>query len=740
MGALYGGTMNAKVLFIGDCLRERTDALLPLHAQHLINACGRAGLMSDDHALMVLHPAYPPGGKLVSKLDANLKTQHLAVARELILAHKACVLIPLGEYALSKVTGMKGIRKHHCTIVPAVSDLGGRKCVPLLHPESVFQDFKLSAYTSFGIARAVEEMGSPRYEKPKRIFHLEQNTTAQLAFLERARQAPEIAVDIETGGNRVAVVGIAISATEAIAIDMRSAGIAVIGAVQRVLESQSAKFFQHYIYDCTFFAEIGIHVNNITHDTMLAMKLLHPELEKGLDNVARIYTRYPYWKDDAKDYADVRNWRAHLEYNCCDTTATFAAAQAQKLDLTQRGLTDVFNRLIMGTTTAVRQMCARGMRVHLPSYERRCSEATHELESSEATAGALCKERLGYAVNFSSHTQLKAMLKEMDMHAPVIKGKASVSKKALQALYKKHPKEHILPALINIANRRRDRQRLDEIGPANGRCEYLINVCSNEYGEWAGHTGIHNRGVYPTDVPSKFRSLFIADDGSVLVQARFPQAELRFIAYETPDICLLNHYKEDGPARIVAASLFNKNKDVISQRMLKLALVTLLKVYYGIGVDQLVQFYSNEWDRPIGRPMARIIIGKCHELFPGIVRRQLAIQRQIKQHKMLRTPYGRERTFYERIGDALFREAYQYTPRSCVADTTTELLLSVDGMCQPLVHGNDFLLLQVAQGDVDKVSEQLRAYKPKIALPGGVLSLPLKIDTGIQWSACGRDE
>src|SRR5690606_22774248 len=112
---------------------------------------------------------------------------------------------------------------------------------------------------------------------------------------------------------------------------------------------------QNGIYERLFCSAYGFYINNFTHDTMSAMKFLWPELEKGLDNVGRIYTNEPYWKDDGKvhteegarkDWANIKDWNAHLLYNCCDTANTLEAAFNQRADMKSRGTLDLYDNYV----------------------------------------------------------------------------------------------------------------------------------------------------------------------------------------------------------------------------------------------------------------------------------------------------------------------------------------------------------------------------------------------------------
>jgi uracil-DNA glycosylase len=736
---MFEGSKDAKVLFISDFLRVNEQAeqrvLSGQRREILANACRRAGLAEGDCAYTVIHPVCPPGGTRVEKLGAAIRALQLECANGLIAECKANVLVPLGDYALRAVTGhMSSIMKHHCTIMPAKAALGLRKTIPLIHPEIVAKDFALSAYTSFGLWRIKDECFTSEIVMPKRHFIFDQQEA--FAKLEQLKEC-ELAVDLEFDEAGVTVVGIAWSPFHALALDMRGLPKSSLRwtKVRELLENAQSKIFHHFACDCQQLQQYDVRVGKIGFDTMLAMKLLHPELDKGLDNAARIYTRFPYWKDDAID----GNWLKKLEYNCCDTTATFATYEAQRDDLAKRGLLNTYNRLLMGASEPIRQMCEIGLAIDRNVYARISESVEADIKEQETIIERECLERIGERINTRSPAQLKRALKEFGFNVPKQQGKETVGKKALQKMRTKHPKEAILQALIALSGKHKLRSKLLSIG-ANERCRYIVDACINEFGEWSGYPGVGGSGAYPADLPRKLRSLFIADDGRLLVEISFPKAELRYLAYDAPEPKLIVQIEKGlEPGKLFAGALWRRDDGIVSKYLGWIGEKTLMRVAYGVGPRQLIEVFANEHDRVISMGQSKAIIAKAWELYPGLKRRQHAIEAEIRRCKKLSTPYLRERVFYDRIGDALFRQAYQYAPRSMVADITTEYCMGLYGHCELLLHGNDFLLAQIPEQAVSAFIERARVFEAKeIKLCAGRFTPMPEIAIGKQWGHLER--
>ena len=59
---------------------------------------------------------------------------------------------------------------------------------------------------------------------------------------------------------------------------------------------------QNFSYDMqVLFREYGAKSSSVD-DTMIAQNCLFPQYSKGLDMLTRLYTDYPYYKDEGKGY------------------------------------------------------------------------------------------------------------------------------------------------------------------------------------------------------------------------------------------------------------------------------------------------------------------------------------------------------------------------------------------------------------------------------------------------------
>jgi DNA polymerase I-like protein with 3'-5' exonuclease and polymerase domains/uracil-DNA glycosylase len=752
---MFEGSKDAKILFVSDFLRvqENAEGQILSGERHdlLINALNRAGIVASEYAFTVIHPTAPVGFQDVRRFDEATRHVHYSACKKEINESKANVIVPLGDYALQFITGLDSIMKHHCSILSVKAEFGQRKAIPLIHPELVQRAYTNIAYLSFGCMRLKEEMGSHAISLPERKFILSLDTSLdeQISYLEDVvLKADKLAIDIETGRGLINTVGFAVSPLQAIAIETEpfgkladtSAFYKLWHTIGRVWESDIPKVAQNALYEFQWASKYGIRLNNIQFDTMWAMKFLHPELEKGLDNVGRIYTRFPYWKDDHSDWNNIRNWRQHLEYNCKDTTGTFEAYINQTKALEERKLTELF-KYVMDFMPVIQEMCSRGFTLDVDMLNRMRADAERNIATFQERFDKECETRLGKKINTRSPKQMKELFKGIGIKLPIRKGKESTDKNALVKLRKKHPDELILSDLIEISKLNKQLSSyLNFKYDDDLHVRFTLDGCGTETGRWSSYTDPWGNGFNAQTVPKVVRNCIIASPGKTLIQLDLKQAESRFVAYEAPEPKLMEMLESGRDVhKYVAAQIFRKHEDMVNKTERQLGKKSGHSANYGVGGRTFAEACLTEMGIVLTDLEANRIIQGYYEVFPGIRKRQENIRKQIYSTRMMKTPLGRERVFYDRMGDSVFREAYAYTPQSTIPDITNHLMLFLHETFEDLeflVQVHDSLLLQIDTGRENEIIEAARDYNawhPVIDLPGGRLVIPIDAEIGHRW-------
>jgi len=444
--------------------------------------CTRAGLARTDVCFAVLGEPLPP----------------------------AEVLMPLGDAALKATTGLTSIDKWHLSPLDALPELQSRKVIPSFTVSRIKAQWELGLYLEKALIRAREEHGSAEYVRKEKRFLLNPSLAETYAVLERIRTEPYLSVDIETGRGQINTLGIAWSSSDALAIGVlpeRFSGETHYELWRRIaelLEGPARKICQNGIYEILYLARYGIRLRNLWHDTMVAQKFLWPELDKGLDNVGRLYTREPYWKDDGKvvsaeggrkDWGNIRDWVRHYDYNCKDTSGTFEACFNQRADLEARGQLELFDNYIMRVHEPMQEMCLRGFPVCAETQTRLIAE--YEARSAELMTG------LSKPINPRSPKQKLALFEEKGYVIPKVKDKLkggtrkSVNELSLKKMRLKYPDDKDIEILLEVAHIEKALSSYLRVqtDPLDGNIRFSLDPHGTETGRWACYMDPWNRGL-----------------------------------------------------------------------------------------------------------------------------------------------------------------------------------------------------------------------------------------------------
>lgn len=744
-----------RVLFITDfpSVHETAEGMpLSVHKVEIItSAMNRAGIPVYEYDFISIHKL-PPKGYQFKNYTEEEKNVAKESAKTEILKLKPQILVPLGDYALEFVTGHKSIQKWHCSILDAKAELGGIRTIPMLHPEYVLRAFYDSAYLLVAAVKIKQELTAPS-AIPHRILRtsLDMTLNEQLDYLNDIvlRSKEPLSIDIETGRGIINTFGVAISPTEGIAIQCDPYGkspeeyFLLWNTLAKVWNSPIPKIAQNALYEYQWASKYGIHIENIVFDTMWAMKFLHPALDKGLDNVGRIYTPYPYWKDDHSDWNNIRDWRSHLEYNCKDTTGTYAAFINQNKTLEQRGISKLFNGYVMRFMPLIQEMCTRGMPLDTERLKELQTDVERNIAARYESFDRECEAQLQRKVNPRSPKQMKQMFKDLKIDIPTKKGKETTDKSALVKLRRKYPKQLIVADLMDISKLNKEQgSYLSFKYDKDLKVRYSLDGVGTSTGRWAGYNDPFDNGFNPQTVPKKIRNCIIAEKGKVLVQVDLAQAESRYVAYDSPEPTLMEMLENKRDVhKYVASKIYNKSEDMVSKAERQMGKKSGHSANYGVGPRTFAEACLVEMNTVITEQEAKRIIGGYFEAFPGILKRQRDIQAEIRRSRTLTTPIGRSHTWYDRVSDSVFREAYAYAPQSTIPDITNHLMLFLRDTFEDLefiVQVHDSLLMQIEEGreyEIIEAAKDYKAWHPKISLKGGDLIIPVDAEVGTRWGS-----
>lgn len=667
------------------------------------------------------------------------------------------VILPMDELALQFTTGKKSIWKWHLSPLDTLPGFKARKAVPSFHFDQIKKDFYLSLYLEMALRRAAKNAQHGEWKRKEKHYLLDPGVDVAIATLESILHKEWHSLDIETGRGQINTFGVAWSPSEAIAIKMLPDSLPPAAhhhlwdLIRKICEGDSAKVMQNGIYERMYLSRYGIYINNFKHDTMCAMKFLWPELEKGLDNVGRVYTMEPYWKDSGrveseegkqKDWGDIRDWPKHLHYNCDDTAGTFEAKDGQIKDLEARGLLEVYQKLVVQNFDAVYEMGVRGFPLNSDTQAKLIKEY-------EENSANLIKQ-LSREINPRSPKQKLSLLKDKGYKLITKRstGKESADELSLKKLRLQHPEDNDIKLLLEIAGIEKALSSYLRVRTFDDkRIRFSLDPHGTETGRMSCTKDPWDRGFNAQTMTDYVKKMieFPADSDRVFAEFDLDKAETRFVAYDSCEETLLKMIERgDDIHSYVAAEIYKKPvAEIIAQS--KLDIPTNEKwrqlgkkaghgANYNMGVNTFMDSCLKEMDLVLTKKMATNVLESYHKLFPGIRRWHASIRNTIYRERRLTNPLGRVRYFYGRPDDNTFREGYAYRPQSTVPDIANHLMNALrakrtEGAFDFWLHcqTHDSITISCKTGDLSAINNFVKDtdnWHPSIILPAGKLIIP----------------
>lgn len=680
---------------------------------------------------------------------------------------KPNVIVTLDEEPLRFVTGKRSLSKWHLSPLDCLPEFHTRKCIPTFHPDSVKKQWELGFYVERALLRARREFHSVEFTRKPKRFHLNPRLAEVLELLDYAAKQPILALDIETGRGQINTFGVAWSPSDALAVNTLPGNYGAenftllwrkIGAL---CEGPAKKILQNASYENSYLGRYGISLRGIWHDTMVAQKFLYPEFEKGLDNVGRLYTEEPYWKDTGKesatgegtkrDWANVRDWPKHYLYNALDTSGSFEAALSQREDLQARGKLELFDSYVMQLYVPVCEMNLRGLPVSAEKKAKLEGEARTELDSLRA--------KLPPTLNPRSPKQKLEFFRAKGYNIPKVRGgetgffRETVNELSLKKMRLKHPEDSDINTLLGIA--KIEKSLSSYLGvevPPDGFVRYMLGIFGTETGRMTCTTDHLGMGFNAQTIPSYAKKMieWPAESERVFLQVDLKQAESRFVAYDCADETLIrmledpnedvHSYVAQEICRTLSVNTVGISKEEWKKKWRQLGKKSGHGANYAMAEGTFMESCLKEMNLVLSKTEAKGILEAYHRLFPGIRRGHQWVRETVRRERKLSNPIGLERYFYGRMDDNTFREAYAYRPQSTIPAVTNFLMLALcrkreEGAFSFFFHNqvHDSLVLSCAPGEVPRIANFMldtSAWHPKIQLRAGRLVIPTEVEFG----------
>lgn len=599
-------------------------------------------------------------------------------------------ILVLGNEALKALTGYDSIEKWRGSIINTPYG----KVIGSYHPSYILRVYQDRVIAELDIKRAVAQSTFPQFIQRSYDFLLAPTKSQVIDYLRYLRNSKKpVAFDIETVGRTVRCLGLADSPTRAVCIpfvtlthrnsvqsgvifDPKVSPVGpglhywseqdeheVLSALDEFFRDDTVpKLAHNYPFDATrLMKEFGLHCRGLFMDTMVAQHTLYPELPKGLDFLASIYTPVPYYSD-YNSHSDDSTWR----YNCFDVVVTLEAHEVELHELNQAGLSDFyFNHQIPVLHSLVRAQ-NRGNEIDQTLREQLINTTKTTIEATESELAALT----GAPVNTKSPKQMKELLYDRLQMKPVIDRKTknvSTNAEALRSLKKKYPQHGTILNLISKCNKSRDfiSKFLSVELNADGLLETSYNQTGTVNGRLSSSATLFDGGANLQNVPrGSPRRVFVAGQNRAMIKVDLSQAEARVVAWTAPIPFLVQRFQD--PRFDIhtwnASNIYKIPEAQVTKDQRNVGKPGVHGGNYGMGESAAAALY----DCP--KEIARASIEAYRLALPELTSWWAEIQATIQRTRTLTTPFGRRRMFFGRLDEDLYRSAYSFIPQAVVAD------------------------------------------------------------------------
>ena len=617
-------------------------------------------------------------------------------------------------------------------------------------------------------AAPVDIPDAPPFDADK--YEWVKDVDALTKWIERIYERGYVAVDTETTGldtMRVDLVGVSLSveAGEACYIPLRhkeSAGDDLFASdalaggqmnfdvaltmLKPMLQDESIlKIGQNMKFDAKIFARVGVNVAPID-DTMLLSYALHAGLHNhGMDTLSERYLDHSPIPikpllgtgKSAITFDKVKVADA-VPYAAEDADITLRLWQVFKPRLHVEQVTTVYETMERPLVPVLAQMEMNGIKVDRDVLSRMSNNFAQKMAALEAEIHELA----GRSFNVGSPKQLGEILfDEMGLEGGK-KGKTGAYATGADVL------EDLAAEGNELAARVLDWRQLsklkstytdalqDHINPDTGRVHTSYVIAGANTGRLASTDPNLQNIPVRTEEGRKIREAFVADEGKVLLSLDYSQIELRILAH-IADIDALKQAFRDGLDihAMTASEMFDVPLDEMTPEIRRKAKAINFGVIYGISGFGLAR------NLRIPRKEAQGFIDRYFERFPGIRTYMDATVEYAKEHKYVKTLFGRKIHTPEmgskgpRAGFAK-RAAINAPIQGSAADIIRRAMVrmpeAIDGMpAKMLLQVHDELIFEVEEGAVDAVTKVVRDVMEGASMPAVKLDVPLIVDAGV---------
>jgi len=584
-------------------------------------------------------------------------------------------------------------------------------------------------------------------------------------WLQKIETASLTALDTETtslDSFAARIVGISLSVTpgEACYIPLAHNGPGVAEQLPRdevlaklkpwLENADRRKVLQNAKYDQHVFANHGIALAGIAHDTMLQSYVI--ESDKGHD-LGQLCSRHLGLATIAyEDLCGKGAKQIGFDQVDIERAATYAAEDA---DVTLRvhdvlhpqfgkapGLSRIYHEIELPARQVIWQMERTGILIDGDTLARQSHEIGQKIMALEAQAYELA----GQPFNLASPKQLGEILfgkLGLPVKKKTASGGASTDEEVLSELALDYPLPKLLlehRSLSKLKGTYTDKlPRM--INPDTGRVHTHFSQASVVTGRLASSEPNLQNIPVRTDEGRKIRTAFIAPAGSSIVSADYSQIELRIMAHLSGDERLLDAFAHgEDVHRATAAEIFGVTPLEVGPDQRRVAKSINFGLIYGMSAFGLARQLGLE------RSAAQTYIDRYFARYPGVARYMEEARATVREHGYVETVFGRRlwlpeiRSSNGNRRQAAERAAINAPMQGTAADLIKLAMIAVQGWLEQtarqsklVLQVHDELVLEVPDAELMEIRTQL----PRLMTQVAQLKVPLVVEVGIgpNWEA-----
>ena len=504
------------------------------------------------------------------------------------------------------------------------------------------------------------------------------------------------------------------------------------------------KVGQHLKYDSHIFANHGVALRGIAHDTLLESYVFESHKSHDMESLA-----LRHLNRKTISYEDVCGKGA--SQICFDEVAIDRATAyaAEDADITlqlhramwpqvlhNKGLTTIYEKIELPTSVVLQKIERNGVLIDTDLLAAQSHELGKRMLEMEKQAYALA----GQPFNLNSPKQIGEIFFER-LQLPVVKktpsGAPSTDEEVLQKLAEDYPLPKVLLDYRSLAKLKSTyTDKLPKmVDPRTGRVHTNYAQAVAVTGRLASNDPNLQNIPVRTAEGRRIREAFIAPPGSVIVSADYSQIELRIMAHISEDANLLRAFAEgEDIHRATAAEIFGVPPADVSSEQRRYAKVINFGLIYGMSAFGLASNLGIE------RSAAQMVIDKYFQRYPGVARYMADTRTQAKAQGYVETVFGR-RLWLAEINSpngprrqAAERAAINAPMQGTAADLIKLSMIAVQNWLEQeslqakmVMQVHDELVLEVPESELSMIRQRL----PELMRDVAELKVPLVAEVGV---------